>query len=114
PAPCRPRDIAICSRRAGAAGIGADADVAHTRVSAGTGIKHGPRKRACGAFTHDLSGAGTMAIAILFGVLALLLVTGVPVAFALISAALATVLYLELPPLVVVQQTAAGAGTSSL
>lgn len=55
-----------------------------------------------------------MAIAILFGVLALLLVTGVPVAFALISAALATVLYLELPPLVVVQQTAAGAGTSSL
>ncbi|PZN27825.1 MAG: hypothetical protein DIU71_16875 [Proteobacteria bacterium] len=55
-----------------------------------------------------------MAIAILFGLLALLLVTGVPVAFALISAALATVLYLELPPLVVVQQTAAGAGTSSL
>lgn len=55
-----------------------------------------------------------MAVAILFGVLALLLVIGVPVAFALIAASLATVLYLDLPAIVVVQQTAAGAGSASL
>ncbi len=55
-----------------------------------------------------------MAIAILFGVLLVLLVMGVPVAFALVTAALATVLYLDLPAIVVVQQTAAGAGITSL
>jgi tripartite ATP-independent transporter DctM subunit len=55
-----------------------------------------------------------MAIAILFGVLALLLIIGVPVGFALIAAALATVLYLDLPAIVVVQQTVAGASTASL
>ena len=55
-----------------------------------------------------------MAIAILFGVLLMLLVMGVPVGFALIAAALATVLYLDLPAIVVVQQTAAGAGITSL
>jgi tripartite ATP-independent transporter DctM subunit len=55
-----------------------------------------------------------MAVLILFAVFALLLVIGVPVAFALTSASLATVLYLGLPPIVVVQQTAAGAGSASL
>lgn len=55
-----------------------------------------------------------MSIAILFGVLAILLVLGVPVGFALIAASLATVLYLDLPAIVVVQQTAAGANAASL
>jgi tripartite ATP-independent transporter DctM subunit len=55
-----------------------------------------------------------MAIAILFGVLAVLLFIGVPVGFALIAASLATVLYLDLPAIAVVQQTAAGASTASL
>jgi tripartite ATP-independent transporter DctM subunit len=55
-----------------------------------------------------------MAIAILFGVFALLLIVGVPVAFSLICASLATFLYLGLPPIVVVQQIAAGAGATSL
>ena len=55
-----------------------------------------------------------MDVAILFGVFALLLAIGVPVAFALASACIATLLYLDLPAIVVVQQTAAGAGTSSL
>lgn len=55
-----------------------------------------------------------MAVAILFGVFALLLVIGVPVAFALVTAALVTVLYLDLPAIVVVQQTAAGAGSTAL
>ena len=55
-----------------------------------------------------------MSVAILFGVLALLLFIGVPVGFALIAASLATVLSLDLPPIVVVQQTAAGASTASL
>src|SRR5688500_3469924 len=55
-----------------------------------------------------------MSVAILFGVLALLLFIGVPVAFALIAASLATVLWLDLPAIVVVQQTAAGANTTSL
>lgn len=55
-----------------------------------------------------------MAVAILFGTFALLLVIGVPVAFALVTAALATVLYLDLPAIVVVQQTAAGAGSTAL
>jgi tripartite ATP-independent transporter DctM subunit len=55
-----------------------------------------------------------MAIAILFLVFVVLLMLGVPVAFALIASSLATVLYLDLPAIVVVQQTAAGAGTISL
>ena len=55
-----------------------------------------------------------MAVTILFVVFAVLLVVGVPVGFALIAASLATVLYLDIPAIVVVQQTAAGAGTVSL
>ena len=55
-----------------------------------------------------------MAVAILFGVLLGMLMLGVPVGFALISAALATVLYLDLPSIIVVQQTVAGASTASL
>ncbi len=55
-----------------------------------------------------------MAIAILFGVMIALLLLGVPVAFALIAASLATVLYLDLPSIIVVQQTVAGANTASL
>ncbi|HKE95112.1 MAG TPA: TRAP transporter large permease [Povalibacter sp.] len=55
-----------------------------------------------------------MAVAILFGVLILMLFIGVPVGFALITASLATVLYLDLPSIIVVQQTVAGANTASL
>ena len=55
-----------------------------------------------------------MAVTILFGVLILLLFIGVPVGFALLAASLATVLWLDVPAIVVVQQTAAGANTSSL
>jgi tripartite ATP-independent transporter DctM subunit len=55
-----------------------------------------------------------MAIALLFGLFALLLAIGVPVAFALSAASLATLLYLDLPSVVLVQQTAAGAGSASL
>ena len=55
-----------------------------------------------------------MAIAILFGALLTLLMLGVPVAFALMTAALVTVLYLDLPSIIVVQQTVAGASTASL
>jgi tripartite ATP-independent transporter DctM subunit len=55
-----------------------------------------------------------MAIAILFGVLILLLSIGVPVGFALLAASLSTVLWLDIPAIVVVQQTAAGANTTSL
>src|SRR5262245_60777789 len=55
-----------------------------------------------------------MAVAILFGMLILLLVIGVPVGFALITASLVTVLYLDLPSIIVVQQTVSGAGTASL
>jgi tripartite ATP-independent transporter DctM subunit len=55
-----------------------------------------------------------MAVAILFGVFAVLLLIGVPVAFALAASSLATVLYLGLPSLVVVQQTAAGASVTTL
>jgi tripartite ATP-independent transporter DctM subunit len=55
-----------------------------------------------------------MSVAILFGVLALLLFIGVPVGFALAAASLATMLYLDLPALVFVQQTTAGANTTSL
>ncbi len=55
-----------------------------------------------------------MAVTILFLVFAVLLILGVPVGFALIAASLATVVYLDIPAIVVVQQTAAGAGTVSL
>lgn len=55
-----------------------------------------------------------MATALLFGLLAVLLVAGVPVAFALAAASLGTLLYLGLPSFVMVQQTAAGAGSASL
>ncbi|MGN7919664.1 TRAP transporter large permease [Lysobacter sp. ESA13C] len=55
-----------------------------------------------------------MEVTILFGVFAVLLLIGVPVAYSLSSAALATLMYIGLPPIVVVQQTAAGAGSASL
>lgn len=55
-----------------------------------------------------------MAIALLFGLFALLLIIGVPVAFALAAAALATLLYLDVPAIVLVQQVGAGAGSASL
>ncbi|HYM34617.1 MAG TPA: TRAP transporter large permease subunit, partial [Steroidobacteraceae bacterium] len=55
-----------------------------------------------------------MATAILFFTLMLLLAIGVPVAFSLVAASLATVIYLGLPPIIVVQQTTAGASTVSL
>ena len=55
-----------------------------------------------------------MAVTILFCVFAVLLVVGVPVGFALMASSLATVMYLGIPAIVVVQQTAAGAGTVSL
>jgi len=55
-----------------------------------------------------------MEIAILFSVFALLLILGVPVAFSIAAATLATVLYLGLPPIVVVQQVASGFGKVSL
>ncbi len=55
-----------------------------------------------------------MATGILFGVFALMLVLGVPVAFALAAASLAAILYLDLPAIVFVQQTAAGASVTTL
>ena len=55
-----------------------------------------------------------MEVALLFGLFALLLALGIPVAFALFVSSLATVLALGLPPVVVVQQTSAGAGAVSL
>ncbi len=55
-----------------------------------------------------------MAVTLLFGVLAVLLLIGVPVAFALLGAALATVLYMGMPTMVIALQTAAGAGAASL
>ena len=55
-----------------------------------------------------------MAVAILFGVLIVMLFIGVPVGFALITASLLTVLYLDLPSIIVVQQTVAGASAASL
>ncbi len=45
-----------------------------------------------------------MEFIIMFGVFALLLLIGVPVAFSLLTATVATVLYLALPPIVVFQQ----------
>src|SRR5689334_10915960 len=55
-----------------------------------------------------------MATAILFFTLLTLLALGVPVAFSLVSASLATVIYLGLPSIIVVQQTVAGANAASL
>jgi len=55
-----------------------------------------------------------MAIALLFVVFAGLLMLGVPVAFALAAASLATLLYLDVPSVVLVQQLAAGTGSASL
>jgi tripartite ATP-independent transporter DctM subunit len=55
-----------------------------------------------------------MEIAILFGVFALLLIIGVPVAFSIAAATLATVLYMGLDAIVVVQQVASGFGKVSL
>jgi len=55
-----------------------------------------------------------MAITLLFVVFVVLLVIGVPVAFALAAASLATLLYLGLPSVVLVQQIYAGAGSASL
>lgn len=55
-----------------------------------------------------------MEIAILFGVFALLLVVGVPIAFALATASFATVVYLGLPPVVVAQQVSSGFNKVSL
>jgi tripartite ATP-independent transporter DctM subunit len=55
-----------------------------------------------------------VAVTILFVVLLLMLFIGVPVGFALITASLATVLYLGLPSIIVVQQTVAGASAASL
>ncbi|MEZ5961829.1 MAG: TRAP transporter large permease [Hyphomonadaceae bacterium] len=55
-----------------------------------------------------------MEIALLFGVFALLLVLGVPVAFSIAAATLATVVYVGVPPVVVIQQVAAGFSKISL
>ena len=55
-----------------------------------------------------------MAIALLFGLFVVLVMIGVPVAFALAAASLATLLFLDLPPVVLVQQMGAGIGTASL
>jgi tripartite ATP-independent transporter DctM subunit len=55
-----------------------------------------------------------MSVAILFSSFFVLLLLGVPVAFSLVAASLATVLYLGLPSVVVVLQTAAGASSASL
>jgi tripartite ATP-independent transporter DctM subunit len=55
-----------------------------------------------------------VAVAILFGVLIIMLAIGLPVGFALITASLVTVLYLDLPSIIVVQQTVAGANAASL
>jgi tripartite ATP-independent transporter DctM subunit len=55
-----------------------------------------------------------MELAILFGVFALLLMIGTPVAFALFVSTTATLVYLGLPPLVVVQQSASDISSVSL
>ncbi|MDR0184182.1 TRAP transporter large permease [Lysobacter arvi] len=55
-----------------------------------------------------------MAIALLFAVFGLLLIVGVPVAYALAAASLVTLLHLDLPPVVLVQQIGAGAGSVTL
>jgi tripartite ATP-independent transporter DctM subunit len=55
-----------------------------------------------------------MAIAILLGLFVLLLLLGIPVAFALAVASLATLFYLDVPSIVLVQQISAGGGSVSL
>jgi tripartite ATP-independent transporter DctM subunit len=55
-----------------------------------------------------------VALAILFGVFALLLALGVPVAFSLCAASLATIVYLGLPADVFVIETAAGTDSATL
>ncbi|BCW87539.1 Sialic acid TRAP transporter permease protein SiaT [Alphaproteobacteria bacterium SO-S41] len=55
-----------------------------------------------------------MELTILFGVFALLLAIGTPVAFALFVSTTATLVYLGLPPLVVVQQSASDISSVSL
>jgi tripartite ATP-independent transporter DctM subunit len=55
-----------------------------------------------------------MVLALLFGVFALLLALGVPVAFSLCAASLATILYLGLPADVFVIETAAGTDSTTL
>lgn len=55
-----------------------------------------------------------MAIALLFGVFALLLMAGVPVAYALAAAAVVVLIHLDLPMILAAQQLSAGAGAISL
>ena len=55
-----------------------------------------------------------MAIALLFSVFAILLIIGVPVAYSLAAASLLTLLYLDLPTIVLAQQVSAGTGSASL
>ena len=55
-----------------------------------------------------------MELLILFGLFAVLLVVGVPVAFALGVSTVATIIYLGLPPLIVVQQGGSVMGSVSL
>jgi tripartite ATP-independent transporter DctM subunit len=55
-----------------------------------------------------------MAVTLLFVAFFVLLLIGIPVAFALITASLVTVIYLGLPSAVVVLQTSAGASSTSL
>ena len=55
-----------------------------------------------------------MAMAVLLGSFVVLLLLGVPVAFALAVSSLVTLLWLDLPSIVLVQQVSAGAGSVSL
>ena len=55
-----------------------------------------------------------MAVALLFLSFALMLAIGVPVAYALAASALVTLLFLDLPAVVLVQQISAGSGSASL
>jgi len=55
-----------------------------------------------------------MAIGLLFGAFILLLLIGVPVAYALAAASLLALFHLDLPSIVLVQQVGAGIGTASL
>ncbi|KAF1013283.1 MAG: C4-dicarboxylate TRAP transporter large permease protein DctM [Stenotrophomonas maltophilia] len=55
-----------------------------------------------------------MGITLLFTVFAVLLLLGVPAAYALAAAALATLLFLDIPGIVLVQQISAGTGSASL
>jgi tripartite ATP-independent transporter DctM subunit len=55
-----------------------------------------------------------MATALLFGAFIVLLLIGVPVAYALAAASLLALFYLDLPSVVLVQQVGSGIGTASL